>query len=373
MIYTVKKKIPKKHDFTQNRWPAVLPKKTDADEVMFFSIKEIDEDTKKLNEKYDAYCNFIKKFNLLDEKRWNEYVNYKKFIEEKFKRTSKQVEHKELLFFKKIITVHDNYFENNETKKLFFGKAKNIISNLKELYLLYREFYNLNDMSAYKFFFPKDHNDKVKCGPLYMSDHHFPFNVEYTSDLQTFTDLTRKEWMGHSSFNSKACTPRTYEFYKSLFNLGLEEIVNIYGNITPLNKVEIPCLPTEGYARWYFDKIIDENNRIRRKVELYLRSKKRARELATNLNSVYIMSSEDLPKDSYKIGWTSNLPEERAEELSGTSVLNDYKVEYSKKFKDAEKIEKQVHEYFKEFRIKKNKEIFKLKIEKIIKYIENIK
>ena len=85
------------------------------------------------------------------------------------------------------------------------------------------------------------------------------------------------------------------------------------------------------------------------------------------------MSSEDLPKNSYKIGWTSNLPEERAEELSGTSVLHDYKVEYSKKFKDAEKIEKKIHKHFDEFRIRKNKEIFNLKLEKIIEYIESLK
>ena len=84
------------------------------------------------------------------------------------------------------------------------------------------------------------------------------------------------------------------------------------------------------------------------------------------------MSSEDLPKDSYKIGWTANLPEERAEDLSGTSVLHDYKVEYSKKFKDAEKIEKQIHKHFDKFRIKKNKEVFNLNLEKITEYIESL-
>ena len=113
--------------------------------------------------------------------------------------------------------------------------------------------------------------------------------------------------------------------------------------------------------------------KLKRRIELILRSRKRSVELATNLNFVYIMSSEDLPKDAYKIGWTSNLPEERAEELSGTSVLHDYKVEYSKKFKDAEKVEKQIHNHFSEFRIKKNKEVFKVKLEKIIEYIDSIK
>ena len=47
--------------------------------------------------------------------------------------------------------------------------------------------------------------------------------------------------------------------------------------------------------------------------------------------------------------------------------------DYSKKFKDAEKVEKQIHNHFSEFRIKKNKEVFKVKLEKIIEYIDSIK
>ena len=54
-------------------------------------------------------------------------------------------------------------------------------------------------------------------------------------------------------------------------------------------------------------------------------------------------------------------------------MLHDFKVEYSTKFRDAEKIEKKIHKHFKDFRIRKNKEIFNLKIEKIIEYIESIK
>ena len=119
--------------------------------------------------------------------------------------------------------------------------------------------------------------------------------------------------------------------------------------------------------------ILEKANYHLRKIQLKIRSKKRSIELGTNLNFVYIMSSQDLPEGSYKIGFTTMLPEERAEDLSGTSVLHDYKVEYSKKFKNAEKVEKQVHEHFSKFRIKKNKEVFSLKLEKIIEYIESIK
>lgn len=137
--------------------------------------------------------------------------------------------------------------------------------------------------------------------------------------------------------------------------------------------ITFPKSPPEDVIKKYRDFFLDKSKNHLRKIELKIRSKKRAIELSENENFIYIMSSEDLPKDSYKIGWTSNLPEERAEELSGTSVLHDFKVEYSIKFKDAEKIEKKIHKHFKDFRIRKNKEIFNLKIEKIIEYIESIK
>ena len=35
--------------------------------------------------------------------------------------------------------------------------------------------------------------------------------------------------------------------------------------------------------------------------------------------------------------------------------------------------EKKIHKYFQKYRIRKNKEIFKVKLEKIIEYIESIK
>ena len=67
----------------------------------------------------------------------------------------------------------------------------------------------------------------------------------------------------------------------------------------------------------------------------------------------------------YKIGSTYGLPEERAEELSGTNVPDPWTVTAKIKIKDAEYYEKQIHKILAEFRYKKGREFFKADINKI--------
>jgi hypothetical protein len=134
---------------------------------------------------------------------------------------------------------------------------------------------------------------------------------------------------------------------------------------------EIPNIPEASYLRWYFKKLIDANEQEMRKIELVLRSRKRQIELADNLYYVYVMSNKAYP-NIYKIGWTSSLPEERAEELTGTGHLHPFKVEYSKKFKNAEQVEQQCHDYFKKDRVANNREFFEVPLEQIKDYIDSI-
>ena len=67
----------------------------------------------------------------------------------------------------------------------------------------------------------------------------------------------------------------------------------------------------------------------------------------------------------YKIGSTYGLAEERAEELSGTNVPDPWVVTAKIKIKDAEYFEKQIHKIFAEFRYRKDREFFKIDLEKI--------
>jgi len=145
------------------------------------------------------------------------------------------------------------------------------------------------------------------------------------------------------------------------------------------NKIMHQAYKKEGrlIERYLYNKFLplaqEPLNRILRRIELILRSRKRSIELAENSNYVYIFSNKSYPKNTYKIGWTSGLPEDRADQLSSeTGVLHPFKVEYSKKFKDAENVEKKIHQHFNEYRVRKNKEYFDLDIKKIKIYIEGI-
>ena len=136
--------------------------------------------------------------------------------------------------------------------------------------------------------------------------------------------------------------------------------------------IPIPEFPNEEIFKKYNDLILDKANKDLRKIQLRIRSFDRSFKLSSNQNFIYVMSNQSLPNNTYKIGWTSILPEERAEELSSTGVLYDFKVVYQKKFKNAEKIEGVIHNHFKNFRLRKNREFFEVKLNKIIKFIESL-
>jgi hypothetical protein len=134
---------------------------------------------------------------------------------------------------------------------------------------------------------------------------------------------------------------------------------------------EIRDLLFENEIQEIKNKCLEKWISVQRRVELAIRSHKRTESLADNLNYIYVMSNKAYP-DTFKIGWTSILPEERAEELSSTGVLYKFKVEHYKKFKDAEKVEGLIHKNLKKYRVANNKEFFKHPLDKIVNLIETI-
>ena len=136
-------------------------------------------------------------------------------------------------------------------------------------------------------------------------------------------------------------------------------------------KYEIRDLLSENEVQEIKNKCLEKWISVQRRVELAIRSHKRTESLADNLNYIYVMSNKAYP-DTFKIGWTSILPEERAEELSSTGVLYKFKVEHYKKFKDAEKVEALLHKKLKKYRVANNREFFKHPIDKIVNLIETI-
>ncbi len=154
------------------------------------------------------------------------------------------------------------------------------------------------------------------------------------------------------------------------FFYDFESLTRIAG--TPhREKYEIRDLLSENEVQEIKNKCIEKWISVQRRVELAIRSNKRTESLAENLNYIYVMSNKAYP-DTFKIGWTSILPEERAEELSSTGVLYKFKVEHYKKFKDAEKVEALLHKKLKKYRVANNKEFFKHPLDKIVSLIETI-
>ena len=67
----------------------------------------------------------------------------------------------------------------------------------------------------------------------------------------------------------------------------------------------------------------------------------------------------------YKVGSTYGLPEERAEDLSGTNVPDPWVVTGKYKFKNAEYYEKISHKLMANYRYRKDREFFKMDLKKI--------
>ena len=110
--------------------------------------------------------------------------------------------------------------------------------------------------------------------------------------------------------------------------------------------------------------LIEENTKKARKIELILRARKKGREKMENVGYVYVLENEAYP-EIYKIGSTYGLPEERAEELTGTGHLTPFKVVAKYKLQSAEYYEKNTHKLFKKYRVTKGREFFKLELNKI--------
>ena len=102
-----------------------------------------------------------------------------------------------------------------------------------------------------------------------------------------------------------------------------------------------------------------------------LRASYKGEEKIENVGYVYVLSNDAYP-NIYKIGSTYGLPEERAEELTGTGHLTPFKVVGKIKIKSAEYYEKVIHKLLDEYRVKQGREFFKLDLGKIKECLEQV-
>ena len=77
------------------------------------------------------------------------------------------------------------------------------------------------------------------------------------------------------------------------------------------------------------------------------------------MKTVYILTNEAMP-GIIKIGWTDNAVEQRMKELDKTGTPLPFTCFYAKRVDDPRFVESKLHEAFDEFRIRDNREFFRM-------------
>lgn len=87
---------------------------------------------------------------------------------------------------------------------------------------------------------------------------------------------------------------------------------------------------------------------------------------------VYVLSNPTMP-DMFKIGFTKNLPEERAKQISNsTGVALPYKVEWAFHCYNGFSLEQEVHHKLEGYRVNSNREFFQISIEEAKETIKEL-
>ena len=86
---------------------------------------------------------------------------------------------------------------------------------------------------------------------------------------------------------------------------------------------------------------------------------------------VYIMSNPSFPGDVLKIGWTREHPNKRANDLHTSGIPSPFIVEYVIITSEGSKLEKQIHEHIKIYRINSNREFFKISKDELTEILIN--
>ena len=99
------------------------------------------------------------------------------------------------------------------------------------------------------------------------------------------------------------------------------------------------------------------------KITWYLDSKLGIFEGKEGDEYVYVLSNPSIP-GMYKIGYTSKTVEKRAVQISrGSGVPTTFNIEYRYKCYKGERIEREVHKFFKKQRVNNDREFFNVSLE----------
>ena len=86
---------------------------------------------------------------------------------------------------------------------------------------------------------------------------------------------------------------------------------------------------------------------------------------------VYVMSNPSFPNDIFKIGWTREHPNIRANDLYTSGIPTPFIIECVVITPEGSKLEKKIHSHIQKYRINCNREFFKISKDELTKILTN--
>jgi hypothetical protein len=149
-------------------------------------------------------------------------------------------------------------------------------------------------------------------------------------------------------------------FYKTT-----EILEYLEGQDLKYRKTILVCLHVLTERKEYYEKMIVACklfNQICK--EKKKKSSSIQREESAKSGNVYCLSNPSYP-NTYKIGYTAKTMVERMQELHSTGVIYPFKLEVAKQVNNCKEAESKLHAILNKYRVVKNREFFKIDLEKI--------
>ena len=293
---------------------------------------------KKIIKNYDEKLNQLKKLR-------NEAEQYGDKFKSIHEEDLKVDYDEETKFFGKNKGKLDYYFTSQSKEDLYFSTYEKAVAKVSEILKLETDF--------------------IFFGPRFLNNHKTVWGAQL-SCVFMYSDYV-SEPIGNTNqlYLSGDVIVERGQKLKKYFNRMSE--IDRRCKLELFDRIPIP-------EKKLYEEYLGIYERRVRKIELIKRSRIRDKSNAENVGYVYVLSNEAYP-NTYKIGSTYGLPEDRAEELTGTGHLTPFKVVGKIKVQSAEYYEKSIHKLLNKFRVKKGREFFKLdlpKIKECLKQVSNI-
>jgi len=85
----------------------------------------------------------------------------------------------------------------------------------------------------------------------------------------------------------------------------------------------------------------------------------------TNIEYVYCMTNKSFDSNLLKVGWTTNNPNKRAQQLYTTGVPTPFNIEFIIKSRDGRTLESRIHSLLSSYRENNSREFFRVELQEL--------